>query len=100
METKIKFIVNAVKWFDKVNGNTYHSCRITRCDDGKVCAAAFQYGYGEHYKQSAIEEMLKAGWIDHKYKENPYLFERENDYCILWNVSQGKKSDCIKNGKL
>lgn len=43
---KIKFVCNAVRWFDKINGNTYHSVRITRIKDGKVIADQFQYGYG------------------------------------------------------
>lgn len=47
---KIKFVCNAVKWFDKVNGNTYHSVRVTRCSDGAVIAGVhppYEQGYGE-----------------------------------------------------
>jgi hypothetical protein len=56
---RIKFNCDAVKWFDKVNGNTYHSVSITRNEDGAVIKGQFQYGYGDHYRQTAIEEMLK-----------------------------------------
>jgi hypothetical protein len=100
MENKIKFICNAVKWFDKINGNTYHSVRITRTDDGKTIVGQFQYGYGDHYRQTAIEEMLKAGWIHRKYRPNPWLFERENNYPIYWSVTEGLKRDCIANGQI
>jgi hypothetical protein len=98
MKNKIKYIGNAVKWFDKVNGNTYHSVRITRTEDGAVITAPFQYGYGEHYRQSAIETMIKAGWIKGYDRDNQYLYERENDYPIQWIVSDGKKKECIANG--
>jgi len=47
---EIKFIVVAVRWFDKENGNTYHSCHITRIKDGAVLLCPFQYGYEEHYR--------------------------------------------------
>ena len=48
---KIKYICKAVKWFDKVNGNTYHSVKIIRCEDGKqiVNKPSYVYGYEDHY---------------------------------------------------
>lgn len=98
---KIKFICQAIKWRDKVNGNTYHSVRITRCADGKVIAGQFQYGYGDHYRQTAIEEMLAAKWLPKKYnKENAHLYERENNHPIDWNVTDGLKRDCVENGTI
>jgi hypothetical protein len=97
---EIMYICDAVKWFDKANGNTYHSCRITRCKDGAVCVAPFQYGYGDHYRQSAVESMVKAGWIDAKYKDCPHMFERENSYPIKFIEYHGLKRVCIENGKL
>ena len=100
MDNKILFICNAVKWFDRVNGNTYHSVCITRCNDGKVIKGEFQYGYGEHYRQTALEVMNKNGWIPNKYKGNLYLYERENNYPIVWNVSEGLKRECVANGKI
>jgi hypothetical protein len=101
MVRQIKFVVNAVKWFDKVNGNTYHSVRITRCKDNKTIVGGFTYGYGDHYQQTAMETMIENKWIPSKYnKSNYYLYERENKYPILWNVSEGLKRDCISNGIL
>ena len=102
-----KFTCEAVLWFDKVNGNTYHSCRITRHKDGKVITVPFQYGYGEHYKTTAIEAMFEAHWLPKKYhnnqlpsgaKGNLYLYERENDYPIIWISYHGLKRDCVANG--
>lgn len=96
---QIKYIGKACRWFDRVNGNTYHSVRITRCDDGAVLACEWRYGYGDHYRQTALDEMLKAGWIDAKYTEDKYGFERENNYPIEWQVSDGLKRDMVANGK-
>ena len=106
MERTIKFVANAARWFDKVNGNTYHSVNITRCSDGKTIYVHFQYGYGDMYRQSALQAMLEAGWIDamygveHPNGGNSFLsYERENNYPILWNCSDGLKRDCVANGK-
>jgi hypothetical protein len=104
MDTKIKFIANAVRWFDKVNGNTYHSVNITRVKDGKTIYCPFQYGYGKHYRQTALEAMSKNDWLPEQYKtgsggSNTYRYERENNYPIYWNVTDGLKRYCVKNGK-
>ena len=99
---KIKFVANAVRWFDRTNGNTYHSVRITRCSDGKVIVCPFEYGYGDQYKATALVEMCKAKMLPVKYRgEGQYWrFERENGYPIEWNVVDGLKRDCIANGTI
>jgi hypothetical protein len=97
---KVQYVCKAIKWFDKVNGNTYHSVNITRTSDGKKVYGQFEYGYGDQYRQTALESMEKAGWIPEKYTgKNRYMFERENNYPILWDCSDGLKRDCIANGK-
>jgi len=95
-----KFTVIAKKWFDKVNGNTYHSVRCIRHKDGKVIAAPFQYGYGDSYRQTAIQAMIEAKFIPKKYKKDGlfWAYERLNDYPIIWDVSEGLKRDCVANG--
>jgi len=100
MERKIKFLAHVVKWFDKVNGNTYHSVNITRCKDGKVLKCAWTYGYGSQYVQTALEAMLKAGWLPKKYTRETILqYERENYYPIAWNETHGLKREMIANGE-
>ena len=97
--SKLQFICKAVKWFDKVNGNTYHSVKVTRCSDGAIVTSKFDYGYGEQYKQSAYCAMEKAGWLPKEYTvDNAYKFERENEYPIEWIVTSGLKRECIANG--
>jgi hypothetical protein len=100
MERQIKFICIACRWFDKVNGNTYHSVRVTRVKDNKTIVGAFQYGYGEDYKQTALKIMGKENWISEKYKKESYLYERENNYPIYWDCRDGLKRDCVSNGIL
>ena len=50
------------KWFDKVNGNTYHSVEYHDFDTGKTITSGRVYGYGDHYKQTAYEMMVKQGY--------------------------------------
>ena len=111
-ERKVKFTCIAKHWFDKVNGNTYHSVRITRHKDDEVITGVFQYGYEDqygyekHYKQAAIDIMYKAGWLPRRYtKATDYnyrlsTYERRSNYPILWDVSDGSERACKANGKL
>ena len=101
MERTIKFSVNAVRWFDKINGNTYHSVNITRLKDGANIAHESTYGYDDFYKQTALKIMSEAKWLPVKYRgKNSWDYERENNYPILWNVSDGLKRDMVANGKI
>ena len=107
MNRKIKFVAVAVRWFDKYNGNTYHSVRVTRCRDGKTIACPLQYGYGDHYRQTALGAMEKAKWIPAKYSgktpnggKELWSYERENGYPIEWTASDGLKRECVRNGEL
>jgi len=101
MTRKIKFVVNAARWFDRVNGNTYHSVNVTRCRDGQVISGGMEYGYGECYKQTALGIMAVNKWLPVKYRSSKMrcYFERANNYPIQWNVTDGLKRDCIANGK-
>ncbi len=108
---KIEFTCIVKKWFDRVNGNTYHSVRVIRHKDNAVVVGQFQYGYDEHYKQTALNIMFEAGWLkNYRQKTSPkkgfrfthanlFMFLRENNYPVLWTVTTGLKRDCIENGK-
>ena len=93
---KINYTANVIKWFDKLNGNTYHSISIARHDDGEILKCGFTYGYGEQYKQTALEKMKEKNWIK---MDNIFKYEYENNYPILWVVSHGLKRECVSNGK-
>jgi hypothetical protein len=52
--------IDAKRWFDRVNGNTYHSVAVHV--DGKLVGVnPFEYGYGTQYMQTALELLQKAG---------------------------------------
>jgi hypothetical protein len=104
---KYKYTVTAVRWFDKVNGTTYHSARVFNNETGEMIYCPYQYGYDSAYQQTALVAMSKAGWIPDKYttdfndrtKESVFMYERENNYPINWTVKDGLKRECIANGK-
>ena len=90
----------ACRWFDRANGNTYHSVRITRCEDGAEIRCGMRYGYGDHYRQTALCAMAAAGWLPEKYtNENACYFERENAYPVWWDVRDTTKQEMVFNGK-
>lgn len=50
-EVKAVFVLG-LKWFDKVNGNTY--CRpVVFCDNGTWFTDDYEYGYGTYYMTMA-----------------------------------------------
>jgi len=58
------FVVRSKKWFDSVNGNTYHAVSVTRHSDNKeVFRDDFQYGYGNQWEQTAYDGLIKAGFV-------------------------------------
>jgi hypothetical protein len=85
-------------WRDKINGNTYHSSDAIV--DGRAYKSAYQYGYGDHYMQSALALLNKHGVIvtpeymplwqycsEHGIKLNRYAF-----YC---NKSELNKHESV-----
>lgn len=57
------------RWFDKVNGNTYHT---TECilDGEFVGKTATAYGYGEQYVQSGFEYLEGKNLIPARIRNN------------------------------
>ena len=115
MKRELKFTVLAITWFDGVNGNTYHSVRCIRHEDNAIAVGSFRrYGYGDHYKQTALSVMFDSGWFPEKYRPysclsntrkktgsgNLYLYDQENSYPIIWIVLESLKHECIANGEL
>jgi hypothetical protein len=50
--------VIARRWFQRLYGNTYHSCLVL-VDGVELDSVDFTYGYGEHYLQTAVELLNK-----------------------------------------
>ena len=52
-------------------------------------------------KQTALLVMAAAKWLPIGYRDHKsYVYERENNYPILWNVLDGLKRECIANGQI
>lgn len=60
MNRNIKSIViEAKRWFDKVNGNTYHSVNVY-VNGEFIGRVPYTYGYEEQYLQTAFEILQDA----------------------------------------
>ena len=55
-------IIDGRRWFQKTYGNTYHSVSVT-VDGVSLGNSGQHYGYGEHYRQTAAEMLIKAGYF-------------------------------------
>lgn len=86
------------RWFDKANGNSYFSVRITfpNIDDKgnvvfKWITIPFQYGYGSHWQYEVINLLAKYSFIPplKKYENGNtaygYLSDYERNGIIAWN---------------
>jgi len=102
MKNRKLFTCYAARWFDSLNGNTYHSVRIVRHCNGQQIAQGETYGYGRHFEQTALKLMLERKWISNVAynKGNVYSYERENNYPINWFVSDGLKRDMKRNAEI
>jgi len=85
-------------WFDKVNGNTYHSVNVYV--DGKhAFYVPLTYGYGNHYLQTAGEELEKRGLIKlEKYKsggkQSLWQYCKDNNIVLSYeDVPVSRKKD-------
>ena len=69
------------RWFDKINGNSYFSCKVfipTNCKT-EILVIPFQYGYGSQPNWETMQVLSKLGFFkfsirDH-YSDFPVAFE-------------------------
>lgn len=68
VESKIQTIdVNAMEWFDRVNGNSYFAARVTinfGTPEARTLILPFQYGYGQHYLDQAFAALCESEGFD------------------------------------
>jgi hypothetical protein len=78
-----KFVVIARKWFDKVNGNTYHSVVVVDANTNKrIVEVPFRYGYGDQWKHTAYDELIKKGYVKEKDRFNHELNRKRFIYTV------------------
>ena len=96
--------VNAKEWFDRVNGNSYFSARVT-VDYGlkteKSYVLPFRGGYGDHYIDTANCYLSGKNIIDNPRHENGtrlalWRYCKENN--IILRTS--KETECLKRDVL
>lgn len=69
-----KYLIEAYEWFDKLNGNSYHSVDITDLKTNKlIFSSGLAYGYGEQYKQTAYSGLVKLGLAKEEDRHNHKL---------------------------
>ena len=58
-----KYLMEGYRWFDRVNGNTYHSVIITDLKSGKEVYRSPHaiYGYGDQWQHTGYDELKKLG---------------------------------------
>ena len=77
--------VIARKWLNSTYGNTYHSCEVYK-DSELVERVPYAYGYGEQWKQTAHEVLVKHGRFVGDYWA--FLqYTRENRKGFLFSVT-------------
>ena len=52
-------VVIGRRWFDRINGNTYHSCYVT-VNGEEVGTEPFIYGYGNQWEYTGLELLRKV----------------------------------------
>ena len=95
-------VISGRRWFDKKNGNTYHSCRVF-LNGELVGEVPFTYGYGDQWYQTGKEILINAGYWPKtgevlssgakadEYNLEMYIREHRNNFtCLVSDVSRKK----------
>lgn len=86
-----KYIVTTQRWTDRVNGNTYHAVQITSVKTGKtIFKSGFTYGYGDQYRHTAIDALVKKKLLKADDRFNHELIRKTIHFSP---PSDGRKSD-------
>ena len=90
-----KYIINARKWFEKVNGNTYHTIQIIDINKNEVLHESEHiiYGYGEQYRQTAYSKLKELKKVKEEDKHN----HEKNNKRFFWNVCDVQRKKDLFN---
>lgn len=81
----------AFEWYDKVNGNSYFSAKIT-IDNDKVLFLPFQYGYGNAFEYEAKAVLTEHNFISPQHGQSLYTYCKDNNILFTSN----KIENCLK----
>lgn len=81
------------RWFDKPNGNTYHSVRVL-VNGEEIDRRAFEYGYGDQYIQTATAMLMDYGALPATFDGSLTRYTRENGIpCYIDVIDVPRKKD-------
>ena len=88
----VKYLIEGRKWFDKINGNTYHSVTITKITEKEnevITEIPMSYGYEDAYKQTAYDKLIQMGLVRKEDRYNHDL-NRNRFIYVVSDVSRKK----------
>ena len=86
------------RWFDRVNGNTYHTAEVV-VNDKVIGKSRMSYGYEEQYIQTGKEILLDHFELPKGMKESSPLWQlREYGVEFRYRVTDGLKRDLELGG--
>lgn len=89
--------INALEWFDRVNGNSYFAGTITLnygMNDAEVIPMTFQYGYGDCYKQPARDLMREMGVLA---DNEPLYYLKDKNIIVRSSIHRNCKKRELMN---
>ena len=95
-------VIVARRWFDKKNGNTYHSVEVYDDNNKFIGKNSFEYGYGDHYLQTAHEILQEKGYYpktDNRLANglsedyHQFLMDARNDKFLVSCTDVGRRED-------
>lgn len=88
--TDIKTIdINALEWFDKVNGNSYYAAKVTinfSMQDESSFILPFDYGYGDYYQQAAMKAIKER----YPFITSSHLWQLRDEFGVIIRTSKRK----------
>jgi len=96
--------VFCTKWFDKINCNTYFSCKVNVLGKNNIeFILPFQYGYGQHYLDATFRYLIDNKILPSNIKPNnsnmlPNFnkFCRDNEINLIYHECFVNKRNMIK----
>tara|TARA_R100000388_G_C7176176_1_gene126377 strand:- start:7 stop:375 length:369 start_codon:yes stop_codon:yes gene_type:complete len=84
-QKRYKYIAETKEYFDKINGNSYWSCRVEDIEKDVVYVFPFQYGYGDQSEYT----VRKALNITNGLGEKPvYIKFIKHEKCSMKSVKE------------
>ena len=92
--------INALEWFDRINGNSYFAGTIIlnyQMEDEKRLVMPFQYGYGDQYVHEAKAMLHEHNYISGKDNEALWRYCEQNGVILRTSKQKNCKKRELKN---